>query len=201
MSSPANTWFWSDTHAGHANIISFLRSDGVTRLRPEFWKEKEGDPKGWRDTGRMNQTMIDNFNSTVHPDDEVWFGGDVAFSLFDFNQFMSRLMPCRKYLIRGNHDTLDTPVYLKWFKGIYGTYEFKREGFILSHYPLHVSQLGSRAKVNVHGHIHANRVMIAERYAEVNYPDERYMNICVEHTNYGLVHMDEILQRVRQVSP
>lgn len=194
----SNTWLWSDPHAGHANIISFLRNDGVTRLRHEFWHD-DGTEKGRRDVAAMNQAMIDNYNKVVRPGDWVYWGGDIAFGLKDYNEFLSRLIPCNWVLVRGNHDVFDTEVYLKRFRGgVYGTHEFKKLGFILSHYPLHSSQVtGTKGgfKVNVHGHIHAN--LVKKDNGQV---DPRYMNICVEHTGYGLVHIDEVLERVAEVS-
>lgn len=191
----SNTWFWSDQHAGHANIISFMRADGVTRLRPEFFREaRMSDMADFRDVEAMNQTMIDNYNKTVKPGDKVYFGGDVAFKLEDFNGFMSRLTPCKRYLILGNHDKLDAGVYGAAFRRVLCWEMF--DGFILSHVPVHPSQMGDRGgrKVNVHGHLHSN-VILREGSTQ---PDPRYINICVEHTNYGLVHIDELAAQIKQ---
>ena len=161
-----DTWFWSDQHVGHDNVIGFLNKDGVTRLRPEFWSD-DGSRKGFRDVRRMMQVMIDNFRRTVHNGDAVYFIGDVAWSeraLLDFMSALRETHPrCEFFLALGNHDNCSSrATYERFFDEIEAEYEWKGEGdrFIATHRPLQGTQMGVHygPAVNVHGHTNLRRL-------------------------------------------
>ena len=57
----------------------------------------------------------------------------------------------------------------------------KYKGTWLSHAPIHQDEL--RGCVNIHGHTHYHVI-----------DDERYINVCSEHTNYGPIRRDVLLQ-------
>jgi len=85
--NPAKVFFVSDTHFFHKNIIKYCH-------RP------------FADADEMNQHMIDQWNSTVAPDDIVIHVGDVFMGRFD-NVLKSGLIKSlngQKILIKGNHD-------------------------------------------------------------------------------------------------
>ena len=90
--------------------------------------------------------------------------GDAAFTMDTVTEFAK--LPGLKVLVRGNHDTLDTQVYLKYFKSVEGLIKYKE--FWLSHAPIHPEEL--RGKINLHGHVHYKSVQ-----------DSRYTNLCVEN--------------------
>lgn len=80
-----NTWFTSDMHFGHANIIRYSH-------RP------------FRDLDHMHAALIDRWNEVVQPEDTVWVLGDVAMGIIDESlAFVGRLNG-RKLLLAGNHD-------------------------------------------------------------------------------------------------
>ena len=54
------TWFSSDQHFGHSNIIKFM-------LRP------------FADVEEMDYALITNWNSVVSPEDSVYVVGDFSF--------------------------------------------------------------------------------------------------------------------------
>jgi calcineurin-like phosphoesterase family protein len=84
-------------------------------------------------------------------------------------------------LMLGNHDNLAQPAYRRFDRiELWTGGKFKDKGFIASHIPLREDQF-RKAGVNVHGHIHQN------------FLSGPYINVCVEHTDYAPVHMDEIL--------
>jgi len=101
-----------------------------------------------------NQTIIDNWNKVVKPEDKVYHLGDFAYdkSLLtkDFVSQLNGLI----VLIRGNHDT-SKPDLLKGLFAVVADSLFIRYGdykFYLTHFP-------SRAKSeywNVVGHVHGN---------------------------------------------
>jgi len=77
-------------------------------------------------------------------------------------------------------------------------------GMILSHIPLHEASLG-RFGVNIHGHLHANRVMkprgVDARTGETLYsdtPDVRYHCVCVEQTDFAPILFEKAIERIEQ---
>lgn len=160
-------WFISDTHFDHANILKFTKDDGVTRIRSEFSSVEE-----------MNAAMIDNWNRLVKPGDKIYHLGDFALGNATIvGRIVSRLHG-RKRLVVGNHDNIKE--IAPFFEKVHLWRIFKEYNFSCSHIPLREGQM-RKTEFNVHGHIHQNMI-----------PDPRYINICVEHTNYSPVHLDEI---------
>lgn len=168
----ANLFFISDTHFGHANIINFKRNDG-TPLRP-FSSIQEHD-----------EFIVEHWNRLVRPQDHIYHLGDVCVK----SDQLGILKRCNghKRLVRGNHDIFKTRMYMNYFEEIYGVRIFVEHGFACSHIPLHPDSLNRRGwSVNVHGHTHANRVLLNEK------PDPRYIPISCEHTAYMPVSLEEI---------
>ena len=79
------TWFSADLHFGHANIIGYS-------ARP------------FNDVEEMNAGLIERWNSTVAPNDEVWVLGDVAMGKIAETLPRVRELNGRKHLVSGNHD-------------------------------------------------------------------------------------------------
>lgn len=166
-----NIFFASDHHMGHDGpYIRFLREDGRF-LRYEFANSDEGD-----------EAMIDRHNSVVRPSDRVYFVGDFCFS--KHHLYKLARMNGRKVLIKGNHDTLELKYYLPYFDDIRGVHQF--DGMVITHIPVHPESL-ARWGLNVHGHLHANRVLNSYKQ-----PDPRYFNVSVEQINYTPISLEEI---------
>jgi len=166
----SNTFFISDTHFGHANILNFKRPDGKP-LR-EFNSIEEHD-----------ETIINNWNRTVSDKDRVYHMGDVTLGRRHLS-ILSRLKG-RKKLIRGNHDVFKLKDYTPYFEDIVSYRIYPTQGLIFSHIPVYEDQLDHRFKFNCHGHTHGNSVL-----------DPRYINLCVEWTNYTPVSFDEVLDKI-----
>lgn len=87
------TWFTSDWHFGHRNIMAYC-PDRVRFLG------LQGD----QDVDAMNVALVTLWNATVQPDDTVFFLGDFAMGKVAENvQFMNHLNG-NVHLIWGNHD-------------------------------------------------------------------------------------------------
>lgn len=173
------TWVYSDPHFSHANICKFTNYDG-TKVRP------------WDDVNQMNEDMITWYNELVDDADRVYILGDVAFSARDMIKTVSRLKG-RKCLVPGNHDPTKMRKYFDLFDDVRGYVQ--RDGFIMSHIPLHSSCLG-RWKLNIHGHLHNNTVKLPAINPRVDTPfeDKRYYCACVERTNFRPILLDGILK-------
>lgn len=167
----AQVWFCSDLHFGHENIQKF-------RLHVSSEKDNR-------------QRILDDWNHLVGKRDIVYVLGDAAFTMETLEDF--RTLPGTKYLIRGNHDTLNTAAYLKVFKEVYGLWKYKK--FWLSHAPIHPDEL--RGRVNLHGHVHYQSI----RQENGSY-DQRYFNCCVEKvffiTGRALISLDTVRELQEQ---
>lgn len=132
------TWFTSDTHFGHKNVIKYCN-------RP------------FETVDEMNLGLITKWNQCVQPGDEVYHLGDFAFCRgSELNAIVSSLNG-QIYLIRGNHDHSDT-TKLKRFAWVKDYYELKVNGqkIVLCHYPIESWNGRHHGAWHLHGHCHGS---------------------------------------------
>lgn len=180
-------WLISDTHFGHEKTCTvFKRNDG-TPLRPFSCAEE------------MDEFMVRAWNERVRPQDKVYHLGDVVINRKCLST-LSRLNG-DKVLIKGNHDIFKLEDYTQYFRDVRGYHVMN--GLILSHVPVHTDSL-ARFGANLHGHLHANRVMrprgVDAKTGEILYSEEidpRYHCVCVEHTDFAPILFEDVLQRIR----
>ena len=176
----------SDTHFGHAGVCRFTRDDG-SKLRP------------WSDPEEMDEHLVRVWNERVKPTDKVYHLGDVVINRRALKT-LGRLNG-DKVLIRGNHDIFRDDEYREYFRELRAYHVMN--GLILSHIPVHEASLG-RFGCNIHGHLHANRVMKARgvdaRTGEILYSDEidtRYHCVCVEQTpEFAPMLFEDVIKRI-----
>ena len=168
-------YFISDTHFGHEKCWStFKRADG-SPLR------------AFSSTEEMDETMVERWNSVVKPEDSVYHLGDFVIN----RRFMhiGHRLNGRKRLVRGNHDLFKTQEYIDiGFEEIYGVWVDPGAKIIASHIPIHPESI-KPGWLNVHGHLHANRVMDRSKI------DQRYVCVAVENTDYYPVTLDWVKNR------
>ena len=170
----------SDTHFGHKGVCHFTRNDGVTKLRPFDTPEE------------MDEFMVEAWNARVRPNDKVDHLGDVVMSRRSLS-IMDRLNG-DKVLIRGNHDIFKDEDYRKYFRELRAYHVMN--GMILSHIPIHSESLG-RFGVNIHGHLHANRVMRPlATSGRTDVVDVRYHCVCVEQTDFAPILFEDVIKRI-----
>ena len=167
-------WLISDTHFNHSKILEFTQ--GGRSIRP------------FSNVDEMNQVMLDNWASTVKPEDTIIHLGDVLFGLdkVDWLEKNFAKLPGKKRLVLGNHDNVKH--LAPFFKDIQLWIELP--GIICTHTPLHASTLEERHRwgdkgpgINAHGHIHSNPS-----------PAGPYKCVCVEQINFTPIHIDEVLK-------
>jgi calcineurin-like phosphoesterase family protein len=180
------TFLVSDTHFGHAGVCRFTEADGVTKIRP------------WTDPAEMDEEMIRRWNDRVRPNDKVYHLGDVVINRKALPT-LARLNG-DKVLIRGNHDIFRDNEYREYFRELRAYHVLN--GMILSHIPVHEASLG-RFGVNIHGHLHTNRVKKARgvdaKTGTVLYSDEndvRYHCVCVEQTDFAPILLEDVYKRI-----
>lgn len=169
------TWFTSDTHYGHTNIISF---------------EKEARP--FETLEEMHDALITNWNSVVGDKDTVYHLGDFCFGQ-QYISIAARLKG-RKNLVLGNHDSYTSRSYLQYFDKLHGVKFWDR--CILSHMPVHINQLQGRWMLNIHGHLHSKQVIVPGLVYE---PDPNYFNVSVERHNLTPVNADVIRKHIKDM--
>jgi len=171
----AKTFLISDTHFGHANILTFKRNDGsLLRNFPSIQYHDE--------------YLIDRWNQTVSPNDKVYHLGDIGFKNFTaLSMILSRLNGT-KILIKGNHDNFKLSQYQQHFKDVRASHQLDK--FILTHIPIHPDSVG-RWKANIHGHLHANNIQ--EKIPGLGLQDDsRYINVSVEQIGYTPIDFEKI---------
>lgn len=137
----------------------------------------------------MDETMIDNWNERVKPEDLVYHLGDFAMNVTVAKAARPKLNGTIR-LIAGNHDDLLKYASTGMFQRIsesrnLETVSPQLKGVYATHRPI---MLGETVQFNVHGHIH-----------DRNSDTRRHINLCVEKTDYRPVHLDELIQMVEGV--
>lgn len=120
-------YFTADPHFQHKNIIRYA-----------------GRP--FNSTYEMEETIIHNWNKTVHPQDTVYCIGDFIFGTEkEKEEFISRLNGTIVF-IWGNHDR---NVYLTE-----GYIHFRNEVILLTHFPKIRTDVRSDTSIIACGHVH-----------------------------------------------
>jgi len=130
-------FFTSDTHFGHGGALGLYR-------RP------------FPSVPAMNEAMIERWNETVGPDDEVWHLGDFAIRQRQavVEELLARLAG-RKHLVAGNNDAPATAEASGWESvQPYAEITVDSTSLVLCHYPFRTWRGMSKGWLNLHGHSH-----------------------------------------------
>lgn len=151
-----------------------LGHKNIANFRPLFESEQH-----------HREVIKENYHKVVTKRDKVFFLGDVAFTqetLEDVGTWVAE----KKVLIVGNHctDSISMKEIVKHFDEVYGFKKYKE--FWLSHAPIHPQEL--RGKYNLHGHMHFETI-----------DDPRYLNLCLEQTDYTPIDLNEVRKRLNIV--
>lgn len=173
FSSKYNLWVMSDPHYNHKNLCR-----GVSN-----WTNPELRTRDFNTLEEMNQTMVNNINEVVKPEDTLICLGDWSFgginSIWDFRKQLN----CRDiHLVLGNHDhhiennrtlpnvvkNLETnqlednvgqpytvPVRAQsLFSGVYKYLEYYE--FVMMHYPICSWNNLGKGYMHLFGHLHSD---------------------------------------------
>lgn len=167
-----NTWFISDTHFGHANIIKYCN-------RP-FSSVEE-----------MDRIMVRKWNERVKPEDTVFFLGDFCFTKSKeapqgkaFEYYKEKLNG-NIIFIRGNHDRNNrNKTKIRNIIIIIG-----RNYINLVHDPQYAD---SKFKINLTGHVH-EKWQCQRRKTHFGFTD--CINVSVDVWNFYPVTYNELMKR------
>ena len=149
----------SDTHFGHPAVAAL---------------------RGFASCEEHDARIIEAWNSRVTKHDVVWHLGDVVWT----QRALPTLAKLRgiKKLIIGNHDTIATKKYLRYFNKVYQG--VRKETALLTHVPIHPDCFEEKRRwtINIHGHLHEKEI-----------EDTRYINICPEKQGYAPILLSSII--------
>ena len=137
-----STFFSADWHLMHANIL-------VHCNRP------------FNDTGEMNNTIINNINAVVGPDDWLHFLGDLALTknsnIHHIKYLLSKINCKNLTWILGNHDEITEPFKdrFRWIKDV-NTINVNGQKIFLSHYAHRVWAKSHKSVWHLYGHSHGS---------------------------------------------
>lgn len=133
-------FFTSDTHYSHSNVIKYSN-------RP------------FKDAQEMNRAMIDNWNSVVTENDEVYVLGDLIFK-DNLDDILRQLKFKNVYHIKGNHDHRNPSSIFTWSRDYFELKVPDRDAsrgeqlICLFHYPIEEWNKAHYGSWHCHGHVH-----------------------------------------------
>lgn len=179
-------YFTSDTHFGHQNIIKYC-----------------GRP--FRDKYEMDRVIVENWNTTVKPDDTVYHLGDVIFYGSDKANAFIQGLNGHKIVMRGNHDKGLHRLKGYGFEEAYNNLQLTLSNGLevnLSHYPykehyvddpyfkpkLLARSLADDGKWLLCGHVH-------EKWKNV----DKMVNVGVDVWDFKPVSEDELIKYIEEL--
>ena len=169
-------WITTDTHFGHLKMPTMCD-------RPEDFSKR----------------LLDGYVERIREDDILIHLGDFAFT--DHEEWASVFfnhVPCKVWLIRGNHDKRSDFWYLdRGFSFIARSIIIKRFGYkvAFSHRPLVDSE---NFDVNIHGHFHNNDHRYCEPYL-LDRLTPKHILLAVEWLDYKPVTLESVLDKNMKV--
>ena len=172
--------YTSDLHLGHEHAISL-------------------DNRPFNSAEEMNRIIINNWNSVVGKNDDVYILGDFAWRN-DIGCDALKQLKGNKYLVKGNHDRLNSAMESQfvWVKD-YAEIKDGDKHIVLCHYPIAHWRNADYGTIHLYGHIHLGRdTRPFEEYKQAmqarGYPYECYNVGCMLH-DYKPVTLQEIIDK------
>lgn len=165
-------WIITDTHFNHLKLS-------------EEWQCRASD---WQDKMWASLEAIPEEDTLVHLGD-ICIGRDA-----EVHEHIAAL-PCKKVLVRGNHDHKKVNWYLEhgWDFVTDGIHlDYKGHMLLLTHRPMHPDMW--RFTRNLHGHTHGNNHR-SEEYHEW-YTADYHIDLSPEVIGYAAVLLDDVVENI-----
>jgi len=115
---------------------------------PHFHHENMAKHRGFSSAEEMNELIVKNWNNTVSKRDCVYLLGEITLEKKQY-EILSRLQGVINVVL-GNHDERQhVKEMLKYVNSVSGMIDYK-DKVILTHCPIHPSQLEFRYSHNIH---------------------------------------------------
>ena len=148
------TWFTSDLHLFHRNIMQHYDHRGC-----------------YADENEMSEGIIKSFNSRVQPRDTVYILGDIGWDTDLTVEAFSRLHG-RKFVVPGNHDKglIKVKAFQELCTILPQYSEIKVDGtrVCMCHFPIWEWNQMSHGSWHLHGHMHGSPTGIPGRILDVS---------------------------------
>lgn len=174
-------FFTSDTHFGHGKSFLF-------------------EPRGFSSVEEMNEAIIENWNSIVHPEDMVFHLGDVILNNDGSGLACFKRLNGQINIVWGNHDTLTRQHLLSALPNVIALgyahiFKYNKIAIYISHYPTLTANYDERHfsqhVLSLHGHTH-------QRTNWLNLKNPFLYHVGLDSHNNTPVHIDEIMSDIRQ---
>jgi calcineurin-like phosphoesterase family protein len=166
------TWFTSDTHFGHENIIKHC-------ARP------------FESAASMDAALIAHWNDVVAPEDEVWHLGDFSYKAAHAPSDYLRRLNGRKHLLWGNHDSEQSRAAPGWASSqAYAEVTVEETRLVLFHYSLKTWRRVGQGALQLYGHSHGRMA-----------GDRQSCDVGVDCWGFRPVSLDAIKARLAGLPP
>lgn len=177
---PEHTFFTSDTHFGHANIIRFCN-------RP------------FKNVEEMDEALIENWNLVVSEDDTVFHLGDFAFGGSNVWKSIIPRLNGHINLIIGNHDRKNLRQgYMSSFGMVVPQLQIEIEGnpIYLNHYPFLCYGGSYRGVWQLFGHVHSgpNAEGLDISRLKTLFPTQ--YDVGVDNNDYAPISYEEVKNKI-----
>lgn len=177
------TWFTSDLHFRHRNIVEYTQRGKETT-------QKEHD-----------EWLINLWNSTVGDKDTVWHLGDFAFhrGFEDIESIVKQLKGSQVFFLKGNHDETKTLRDLRSNNYITDWYDYREikvagTKTVLFHFPISSWHGQGRGSYHLHGHCHGNLTEMHRKGYILDVGLDEYYNIHGKHGFFSEEEIDAIMK-------
>ena len=177
-----HTFFTSDTHFNHTNIIRFCN-------RP------------FRNVDEMNETIVANWNATIGMDDTVFHLGDFCLGgAAEWTRLLDRLNG-RIYLILGNHDLKNIR------QGFLGRFEhvamqmrieIGKRKIYLCHYPFLCFEGGYKDVWQLFGHVHTRKSNTGIDAGRLQYLYPTQYDVGVDNNDFTPVSYEQVRTKIQK---
>ena len=177
-----HTFFTSDTHFNHANIIRFCN-------RP------------FRNVDEMNETIVANWNATIGMDDTGFHLGDFCLGgAAEWTRLLDRLNG-RIYLILGNHDLKNIR------QGFLGRFEhvsmqmrieIGKRKIYLCHYPFLCFEGGYKDVWQLFGHVHTRKSNTGIDAGRLQYLYPTQYDVGVDNNDFTPVSYEQVRTKIQK---
>ena len=134
----ADTWFTSDFHFGHFNIIRHCNRPFST-------------------TEEMDACIVDRMNQCVKPNDTLYFLGDFCMGSVEKVAAYRKRLNCKTiHFVEGNHDKVtrkSQSIFASWSS--LSEIHVGKQGIVLCHYAMRVWPQHARGAWQLYGHSHS----------------------------------------------
>ncbi len=166
------TYFTSDWHLGHKNIIEFSN-------RP------------FANVQEMDAALVNNWNSLITNADTTYVLGDVSFHSLPKTMELVGSLNGKKVLIWGNHDAKfrGNTFFESLFSATYDIHELKlapMQYLILCHYPFDDWNAKYHGSYHAHGHKHSS--------APTQFSRGKRLDVGVDAWDYKPVSLDQLVE-------